>query len=147
MARILAKSLLAAIVGLNLIQTVYAMINIHPFENVYFNRLAGKDMQEIKNRFELDYWGLSYRQALEYILKTDSDKIIPVSAGLNNWPLIRNNLNILPPKDRKRFKEVPLQDAKYFITNYLQHPYEYPLPEFASIKVGNAKILGIYRLK
>ena len=34
---------------------VYFMIRNHPYQNVYFNRLAGKDMALVKRRFELDY--------------------------------------------------------------------------------------------
>lgn len=132
---------------LSISHTIYTMIKLHPFEYVYFNRLAGSSMQQVKDKFELDYWGLTYRQGLEYILNTDPSPLITVSGGLNDWPLIRNNINILPSEQRKRLKESPLAEAKYFLTNYLQHPYEYPLPEYASIKVDNVKILGIYRLK
>ena len=133
-------------ISLDLSYTTYVMVSLHPFESIYFNRLAGKDMQQIKSRFELDFWGLAYRQALEYLLTTDSDKIITI-ATIDRWPLIRNNLNILNPADKQRFLEVPLSEAKYFLTNYLQHPGEYPLPKYASIKIGNAEILGIYKLK
>ena len=49
------------------------MIKDHPHQNVYFNFLAGKNIQ---TKFELDYWGLSNKQALEYILKNDSKNII-----------------------------------------------------------------------
>ncbi len=132
---------------LTLSQIGITMKKIHPFENVYFNRLAGKNMQEIKNKFELDYWGLSYKQALELILKNDPDKIIPIAVDNPLSPLIRNNLNILSNEDKNRFKEVSLKDAKYLLTNYRQHPEEYPYPEYGSIKLGNAKILGIYQLK
>ena len=132
---------------LSLSQIIFTMITDHPFQNIYFNRLAGKDMQEIKNKFELDYWGLSYKQALEYILKNDPDRVITIAVDNPLIPLIQNNLNILSAQDRNRFKQVPLNEAKYLLTNYRQHPKEYPYPEYASIKFGNAKILGIYKLK
>ncbi len=38
----------------------------HPYENVYFNSLAGKNPQL---KFDLDYWGLSYRQGLDYLVR------------------------------------------------------------------------------
>ena len=53
---------------------------MHPYQNVYFNRLAGKDMQMIKQRFDLDYWGLAYREGLAYILSVDDRETIPVYA-------------------------------------------------------------------
>ena len=33
------------------------MVELHPYEMVYFNRFAGADMQTVKSRFDLDYWG------------------------------------------------------------------------------------------
>ena len=44
----------------------YWMYSNHPFQNVYFNILAGKKFNE---RFEMDYWGISNKNALEYIAK------------------------------------------------------------------------------
>ncbi|GAJ22942.1 unnamed protein product, partial [marine sediment metagenome] len=54
------------------------MIKNHPHQNVYFNFFAGKN---IKERFELDYWGLSYKQALEYVLENDSSEIINIQVS------------------------------------------------------------------
>ena len=50
------------------VQITFSMIKHHPFQNVYFNMLAGK---EIEKKFEMDYWGLSNKQALDYILKME----------------------------------------------------------------------------
>jgi len=50
---------------LNLGSVVSFMIRNHPYQNVYFNNLAGRNMKEIKCRFDLDYWGLSYTKALK----------------------------------------------------------------------------------
>jgi len=61
-----------------LVPPVNFMVKNHPFEHLYFTRFAGRDMQEIKQRFELDYWGLSNRQALEYIVRTDTSRRIRV---------------------------------------------------------------------
>jgi len=139
------RALILVLTILTLISTGYDMVKNHPFENVYFNGLAGKDMQEVKTRFDLDYWGLSYKQGLEYILKTDKDKIILVATDPDT-PYIQNNLNILPDRDKERLREVPLEEATYFLTNYRGHPQEYPYPEYYSIKIGDAKIMGVYKL-
>src|SRR5207237_352133 len=66
------------------------MVENHPYEPMYFNRLAGWDMAEIKQRFALDYWGLSYRPALEYIVRSDSSPIIRVAVA--NYPGVANSL-------------------------------------------------------
>ena len=45
------------------------MIRNHPFQNVYFNNFLSHDEQYLRKNFEMDYWGTSYKQALEYVLK------------------------------------------------------------------------------
>ena len=134
------------IVVFNLVGIGKFMIKHHPFQNVYFNRLAGKSMKEAKNKFELDYWGLSYRQALEYILKNDKDDVIKICVA--NYPG-RLNADILNVDDRGRlvYVEDP-KEAKYFLSNYRWHKKEYPYQEeYYSIKVDGAKIMVVYKLK
>ena len=41
------------------------MYKNHPFQYVYFNFLAGKNFNE---KFEMDYYGVSNKNALEYII-------------------------------------------------------------------------------
>ena len=133
------------IVALSLIDVAKFMIRYHPFQNVYFNQLAGKNMQEVKANFELDYWGLSYRQALEYILKNDSDSIIKIYVA--NFPG-KINANILDAADRCRLMYVKKpEEAKYFLSNYRGHKEEYPYKEeLFSIKVNEAKIMVVYKI-
>ena len=68
-------------------------------------------MKEIKNNFELDYWALSYREAMEYIAKKDESNQIKVYFDtVPGW----YNLQILNKKDRNRIKIVEDKyDAKY----------------------------------
>ncbi len=56
--------------------TTFSMIRLHPFENVYFNFLAGENLSAVQKRFELDYWGLSSRSALEYVVANDHSDTI-----------------------------------------------------------------------
>jgi hypothetical protein len=121
------------------------MIESHPYEHLYFNRLAGRDMAEIKQRFELDYWGLSYRPALEYIVRTDASPVINVSVA--NYPGVANSL-MLSPHDQARLHYVSSnQPADYFVTNYRFHPGGYGYPnEVFRVRVGNATINSVFRL-
>ncbi|HLA87157.1 MAG TPA: hypothetical protein VJL10_03985 [Anaerolineales bacterium] len=41
-------------------------IRLHPYEYIYYNRLAG-GVHGAFRRFELDYWGTSYREAAAYL--------------------------------------------------------------------------------
>jgi len=94
------------------------MIRNHPFENIYFNSLAGRSMKDIKEKFDLDYWGLSYTKALEYIAKNDPNPIIKIY--IERWHnFMPFETEMLNPQDRKRFVHVEnLSEAKYFLSAY-----------------------------
>jgi hypothetical protein len=128
---------------LGLAPVVAFMARNHPFEHVYFNRFAGRDMKEIKQRFELDYWGLSYRKALEYIVRADTASSIRVFVA--TYPG-RVNIAMLPARDRARVTIVQTPDeADYFVTNYRFHPGDYSFArEVFSVRVGNASIASVF---
>ena len=128
---------------LGLIQAAAFMVINHPFQNVYFNGLAGSDLRA---NWELDYWGLSYRQALEYILR--HDRAEQISVYVANYPGELNQY-ILKPEDKKRLvvSSGP-EGAAYVLSNYRWHREDYPYPnEFYSITVGRAKIMSVFKLK
>ncbi|MFB0562429.1 MAG: hypothetical protein ACETWM_14585 [Candidatus Lokiarchaeia archaeon] len=136
----------------SLTNTVQFMVKYHPHQCIYANILAGRDMRRAKERFALDYWGLSYKKGLEYVLKNDKSKTIKVCvdnrAGVNN-------INIFPPDDRKRLVYVKdLDKAEYFLGNYKSsgwykwHKGEYPdKKEYYSMKFGEVKFMVVYKLK
>lgn len=137
---------LILIILLSLGNTAFTMIIYHPYQNVYFNSLAGNNMNEIKNKFEMDYWGLSYRKGLEYIL--DKDKRMLITLNVANYPGEINRL-ILTSDQRDRISYTnKIDDADYFLSNYPGYPEEYQYKnEFFSVRVDNAKILVIYKLR
>ena len=74
----ISLALCGTLLAIGMIPIAAWMIQYHPYQNVYFNRLAGADMKTIQQRFPLDYWGLSYQRGLEEILKTDHGENINV---------------------------------------------------------------------
>jgi len=126
----------------NISYVVDFMVRYHPYQNVYFNALAGKDLRK---RFELDYWGLSYREALKHILENDPAPTIEVAVG--HTPGVAN-IQILVPEDRKRLRYAGVDEAKYFLSTFRWHKEDYPYKdEFYSIKVSDEKIMVVYRLR
>ena len=75
---IFIQTILVFLIVFNLSSVVVFMIRNHPYQNVYFNSLAGRNMKEIKTRFDLDYWGLSFTKAFEHIVTHDSDPFIKI---------------------------------------------------------------------
>jgi len=134
------------IVAFSLIGTFQSMVRYHPYQNVYFNMLAGRNMKDIRKNFELDYWGLSYREALEYILKNDKSKIIKIYAV--NRPG-RISAVMLPLSDMKRLRYVKSpEEAEYFLSNHRVYKTEYPYKnEYYSVKIDGTKIMVVYKMQ
>jgi hypothetical protein len=99
----------------------------------------------VKKDFDLDYWGLSYRQAFEYILQHDSRETIRICVP--NFS-VEHIAKIFPAKKRERLIPADwLDDADYFASNYRSHKEEYPYEnEVFSIKIDGAKIMVVYKL-
>ena len=120
-----------------------SMVELHPYEMVYFNMLAG-DSQTLRSRFELDYWGLGFRSMLEYILRNDDREV--VSVGVSNISGMYARA-ILSQEDQKRLRFVgKVEKADYFVTNFRWHPQEYPFPKVFSLMAGDVEIGAVYRI-
>ena len=117
----------AGLAGLEMVYTVGRMVQAHPQEQVYFSFLPG---EEVDRLFERDYWGLSYRQGLEWVAQHDPAPQLNVMG--QNGGLIENNLAIMKPEVRARFRVwQPGQEQEagrqlYFLGAYRTHPEAYP---------------------
>jgi hypothetical protein len=126
--------------------TALAMVRDHPYQNVYFNRLAGRDMRADCRRFDADYWGLSYRRGLEYILRQDPRPVIAVSVDEEPGRL---NQEILEARQRKRLRYTCPAEADYWLTTFRYRTRDGPVPgqEFFAVRVGGEKILLVAKLR
>lgn len=90
----------AVVTVLYLGMLVVVGIYMHPFENLYFNFPALICFNPVNKQFEMDYWGLSYKQGLEYLLKSNPDgKTIEICEA--DGPCIWNS-EMLKAPDRLR---------------------------------------------
>lgn len=136
------------IISASLLWTAYFMVRWHPYQNVYFNMLSG-GMDSVRSNFEMDYWGLTHTEALEYILKNDDSESINVYVTLFPGRIGHIPAFLLKEEERKRvnFVDTP-EEADYFISNYRWHKEDYPYEnEVFNIDVNGAKILVVYKLK
>jgi len=141
------NSIFIVILIFSIFNTAFFMIKYHPHQNVYFNILAGKNMSEAKDSFELDYWGLSYKQALEYILENDKDEIIKVYTTTSPGRPYSDLILRTEEKNRLVFLD-ETDEAEYFLSNYRLHKEEFTYDnEYYSIKVGDARIMVVYKLR
>lgn len=134
-----------------LLSTGWWMKKNHPYQNVYFNFLAGHHW---KDRFDLDYWGLSNRQALEYILDHDSREIIKVQALNPVLMPLEMAKTVIAPSQKTRIQVLgdisQRQQADYIITNYRldsSTPSEDAFELIHQIVVDKEVILSIFKRK
>lgn len=135
------KAFLVTLIALNSLALAYEMIKIHPYQNMYFNLLAGKNPQD---NFTRDFWGLSYRKGLEYLAKVDRRSLVRVKTQTDLS--FFNNINFLEADSRYRFAH-DTANADYFISEFPDKKGNNPYPhlkEIHSIQVNNVKILAIY---
>ena len=90
------------------------MIKNHPFQFVYFNKFAGKN---VASNFELDYWGTSNKSVLKYIINNDKKDTLKVFASSNSPYYF--SLLLVDSKDRDRIKFVNNENyADFLVTNH-----------------------------
>lgn len=67
--RIRSSVLQAGLIVLILLPGLVDGVRLHPYEYTYYNRFIGGEFGAFR-RFELDYWGTSYRAAADYLNTT-----------------------------------------------------------------------------
>lgn len=137
---------IALILVAGLANPIIFMIRYHPFQNVYFNILAGLKMSDVREKFGLDGWSIATKQGLEYLLKTVPEGEIRVSSrdGRNLDDL---DFKTLPRDQRDRFV-FDDQNPDYIFTSYRYYPQRMVTKGevYYSIMVGDAPILTIYKV-
>ena len=108
------KIAIFSIIFLEIFFLAYWNFRHHPHQYVFFNPIF---KNYAKNNFDIDYWGLSNRTALEYIVENDNTDIIKVSRA--SFTSLETSLLILQKEKVDRIKIVhDLKKADYVIDNY-----------------------------
>ncbi len=106
------KFIIIFIVTLNLAYNLFWIYKNHPHQYVFFNFLSKK--YAMKN-FDLDWWGVSHKSSLEYILKKDKDPKIKVYA--EGFTSLRDSYLYLNQKNKSRIIISDFKNSKYIIDN------------------------------
>ena len=102
--------------------TVLAMIQIgawmvvnNPNQNLYFNEFAGS--KNLQNKWEMDYLGLSNKEAVKYLMSNSKDQEMTV--GVISFTPFEMALKAVKSEYRNRLKVVDLEESPdYIINNY-----------------------------
>ena len=94
-----------------------AMAFLHPHQHLYFNGLVDRAAPErLGTRYELDYWDVTHRQALEFLLAQYPTAPLSIHTRGPGW-----NWGILPAADRQRVVFGGTGHADFLII----HPHEW----------------------
>ena len=134
-----------------LLPTFYWMVLNHPLQNIYFNFLAEK---KFNKNFDMDYWGISNKTALEYIAQRTNKEANVYNLNTSDLELSKK---ILIKKNRDLIIiTYNLNEANYIINSYRDwngstNPLDYTVPSnfeiFYEIKVDDVVINTIYKKK
>ena len=122
--------------------TGYFMVRNHPFQQVYFNSFVSHSPEYLRKNYDMEYWGCSYKQALDHLLAGQHSGTISIEWDMN--PL-QNNIMMLPKRDRDRIARID-HGGDYRITNFRLHPDDFPYSNVVySVKVLNSTIVCVYK--
>ncbi len=145
------KFLPGATLAIGVLMTTVAMYRMHPHQQVFFNGFI-QDEYALQ-RFDMDYWGASYRSALLQLAAQIPDGQIR-KVRCMNWPC-EDNIRALPPAAKEK---IQLEDkwhlADYVATNFAYATERTAIPtrgEYFSdpaveLYPDGKLIIGIYRV-
>ncbi len=131
------------IVGqLNLIR--WMVVN-HPHQSVYFNPIVELEAFGGRAEFERDYWRLSTRQGVEYILENDPRDVITVAPHIQVSDAL--TMTDHPEKDRIQAADLADPNVDYFIQTY-RWPWEIvERPAVYTVYVDGLAIMSVERIE
>jgi hypothetical protein len=91
--------------------TIADMIELHPYEYVFFNRASG-GLRAASGRYETEYWGTSYKEGAEWLIKNyrpDAPRASIRVANTSN-PFLTGYYLASDRPETKRFTPVDLDD-------------------------------------
>ena len=64
-----AKALASVLILIAVASTAHDMIQLHPYEYIYFNRVIGGGLKRASAKFETEYWGSSFSEGAEWLIE------------------------------------------------------------------------------
>ena len=110
------RTLIYGMAGAGLVVVAAEMALLHPNQQVYFNFLVDrKTPGALAEQYDMDYWGLSHRQALEHLLERH-DRFYVQSHGNTH-----KSRRILPKPERQRvLRANRLEQTDFHVGNNLK---------------------------
>ena len=103
--------------GATVAVTIIAMAGMHPHQHVYFNFIVDRTtLEHLRTQYDMEYWGSSFREALEYLLEQYPDAQLHIWANASE--IVGLNLEIMPREADTPRVHMNRDDPDFYITNY-----------------------------
>ncbi len=110
------KKALLSLCCLSLVWTAVWMTVNHPHEFAYFSIPSSL----VRGNFDLDYWSLSYRDGIEWVLAHDKRPAVPLYTASRVGYV---NGDLFPRAEWERLRFVSASSADYLLDNYRWNGY------------------------
>ena len=120
----------------------YAIVSLHPYQQVYFNPLVDRETPErLQGQYEMSYWGVSHWEGLDYLLQRYPEMPLRISDA---WRSV-NNAKLLRDAERRRIFFVSADRADFYLADDWEINIGGALPGAVihAIKVYNSTILTV----
>ena len=93
------------------------LVKYHPYQNIFFNILAEK---KANTKFEIDYWGLGNKEALQFLLKR-KNRSGEIKVRVASFTPLQYTYLILNKSEANSFSIVGTadQNQEFVFTNYI----------------------------
>lgn len=83
-----------------LLPGMWGMIRLHPYEYIYYNQFAGGVAASFR-RFEMDYWGTSFREVAGYLNANAPENSAVVVWGPTTavWRFVRHDISVYDSRE------------------------------------------------
>tara|TARA_A100001015_G_scaffold291618_1_gene366013 strand:- start:1110 stop:1970 length:861 start_codon:yes stop_codon:yes gene_type:complete len=112
---------------------IFNFIKITPYQYTYYNIFAGKK-ENLVNKFEIDYWGISLKELVSSIIKDDYETI----NGFTNIAVCGLNHDIIKIEFNK------YQNFKYKIKDLIYEDYDYVIMNNRPVFKEDDKFITCY---
>jgi hypothetical protein len=146
------KAAAAVLLGASLVVTVVDMVQLHPYQYVYFNRLFAGGLARAADKYDTDYWGASYREAIDWVVRHYSEQDLreKVRVTGESGHALKHYLEQTEER-RSHFQYVRFEeDPHVFLAsgNYLQYGDEVPEgPPIHVVTRQGAPLLYIFEVR
>jgi len=90
------------------------MIQLHPYQTIYFNRTIAGGLKKASQSYESDYWGMSYKEGAEWVIRNyHPNTEEPIRVANCSKKFLTGYFLEKTEEARQRFASVPNTEASH----------------------------------